>query len=74
MLKNQLQNMKRAPQGRRWDPDVIRACILIRASSPSAFDKLGKSGLILLPSIRTLKAYSPRKDSVKQGLTASNMK
>jgi len=68
MLKNQLQNMERAPQGRRWDPDVIRACILIRASSPSTFDKLGKSGLILLPSNRTLKAYSPRKDSVKQGL------
>ena len=64
MLKNQLQNMKRAPQGRRWDPDVIRACILIRASNPSAFDKLGKSGLILLPSNRTLKAYNPRKDSV----------
>ena len=45
-----------------------------RASSPSTFDKLGKSGLILLPSNRTLKSYNPRKDSVKQGLSASNMK
>ena len=42
----------------RWDPLMIRWCLYLRHLSSSAYELLNESGVILLPSQRTLRDYT----------------
>ena len=44
--------------GMRWDPLMIRWCLYLRHLSGSAYEVLRKSGVIFLPSQRTLRDYT----------------
>ena len=43
--------------GRRYHPHVIRFCLSIHAKSPAAYRELRDSGVLVLPSERTLRDY-----------------
>ena len=43
--------------GRRYHPHVIRFCLSIHAKSPAAYRELRDSGVLVLPSKRTLRDY-----------------
>ena len=43
--------------GRRYHPRVIRFCLSIHAKSPAAYRELRDSGILVLPSERTLRDY-----------------
>ncbi|XP_014673389.1 PREDICTED: uncharacterized protein LOC106813695 isoform X2 [Priapulus caudatus] len=63
-LLNQEQNLGRAPRGRRWNPEVVKACLTLWASNPRTYKKLSSLGmLVTLPSGRLLRYY---KNSVHQ--------
>ena len=42
----------------RWDPLIIRWCLYLRHLSGTAYEMLRESGLITLPSQRTLRDYT----------------
>ena len=42
----------------RWDPLMIRWCLYLRHVSGSGYDMLRESGVIRLPSQRTLRDYT----------------
>ena len=42
----------------RWHPLVIRWCLSIKLRSPSTYEAMCKSGLLKLPSQRTLRDYT----------------
>ena len=42
----------------RWDPLMIRWCLYMRHLSGSAYELLCQSGVIVLPSQRTLRDYT----------------
>ena len=42
----------------RWDPLMIRWCLYLRHLSSSSYDMLRESGVIKLPSQRTLRDYT----------------
>ena len=50
-IKNNLKQMK-------WHPLMIRWCLSIRLISSSAYEALHNSGLLRLPSQRTLRDYT----------------
>ncbi|XP_014664264.1 PREDICTED: uncharacterized protein LOC106806734 isoform X2 [Priapulus caudatus] len=63
-LLNQEQIRGRAPRGRRWNPEVVKACLTLWASNPRTYKKLSSLGiLVTLPSGRLLRYY---KNSVHQ--------
>ena len=43
--------------GRRYHPQLIRFCLSIHAKSPAAYKELRESGVLVLPSERTLRDY-----------------
>ena len=43
--------------GRRYHPHVIRFCLSLHAKSPAAYKELRDSGVLVLPSQRTLRDY-----------------
>ena len=43
--------------GRRYHPHVIRFCLSLHAKSPAAYKELKDSGILVLPSQRTLRDY-----------------
>ena len=43
--------------GRRYHPHVIRFCLSVHAKSPAAYRELRDSGILVLPSERTLRDY-----------------
>lgn len=59
LLESQLINWNNAidARQRRWDPKVIRVCLGILIKSPAAYKCLQESGLLVLPSRRTLQYY-----------------
>ena len=57
------ENQKRASSARdaramRWDPLMIRWCLYLRHLSGSAYEMLRDSGVVKLPSQRTLRDYT----------------
>ena len=48
--------------GARYHPMIIRYCLAIHAKSPAAYNELRNSGILVLPSQRTLRDY---KNAVK---------
>ena len=54
----QLQAAKRDPRGMRWHPLMIRWCIYLCHKSSGAYDLLRSSGIVSLPSTRTLRDYT----------------
>lgn len=43
--------------GRRYHPQIIRFCLSLHAKSPAAYKELRDSGILVLPSQRTLRDY-----------------
>lgn len=43
--------------GRRYHPHIIRFCLSLHAKSPAAYKELKDSGVLVLPSQRTLRDY-----------------
>ena len=43
--------------GRRYHPHIIRFCLSLHAKSPAAYKELQESGILVLPSQRTLRDY-----------------
>ncbi len=43
--------------GRRYHPHIIRFCLSVHAKSPAAYRELRDSGILVLPSERTLRDY-----------------
>ncbi|XP_078495130.1 uncharacterized protein LOC108950140 isoform X2 [Ciona intestinalis] len=56
-FSNQCQNAKTSPKQRRYHPDVIRWAIELYARSPAAYNQLKTSGVLTLPSSKTLQQY-----------------
>ena len=56
------QERKKLAQGNslaiRYHPMIIRFCISLASRSPSAYDELRDTGLLTLPSRRTLRDYT----------------
>ena len=46
-----------SPTGVRYHPMIIRYCLSLAAKSPSCYEELRKSKILVLPSQRTLKDY-----------------
>ncbi|EFX64126.1 hypothetical protein DAPPUDRAFT_118526 [Daphnia pulex] len=56
-MMDQMKNKtKKSKNGYRWDQEVIRQCML-HARSPGAYEYLRKSGMVILPSPKTLRSY-----------------
>ena len=43
--------------GRRYHPQIIRFCLSLHAKSPAAYKEQRESGVLVLPSERTLRDY-----------------
>ena len=56
--QQQKESLENSKSGHRWHPSMVRFCIGLHAKSPGAYDLLRRSGLIQLPSSRTLRDYS----------------
>ena len=54
----QLQAASRDPRGMRWHLLMIRRCIYLPHKSSGAYDLLRRSGIVSLPSTRTLQDYT----------------
>ena len=54
----QLQATSRDPRGMRWHPLMIRWCIYLSHKSSGAYNLLRRSGIVSLPSTRTLRNYT----------------
>lgn len=74
LIKSQLQNSRpdTDPRQRRWSSELISICSSLYVRSPAAFEDLGKSALLILPSARLLQLY---KNCIKQkpGLNGDNI-
>ncbi|KAJ8044896.1 ATP-dependent DNA helicase PIF1 [Holothuria leucospilota] len=58
LLKAQQDALKaKGPTGRRWNKDVISTCLSLWLRSPRAYEDLGQSGMLVLPSGRHLMRY-----------------
>ena len=55
--KEQKKYLPINPKARKYHPMVIRFCLPLAAKSPSAYDKLKKSNILILPSRETLTDY-----------------
>ncbi|KZS20310.1 Uncharacterized protein APZ42_013039, partial [Daphnia magna] len=57
-MMDQMKNKtKKSKNGYRWHQEVIRQCIILQARSPGAYECLRKSGMVILPSPKTLRSY-----------------
>ncbi|XP_078493864.1 uncharacterized protein LOC144749304 [Ciona intestinalis] len=55
--KEQIKLNEVSKQGRRFHPDIIKFCILLHSKGPKSYKQLQQSGLLKLPSERTLQRY-----------------
>ena len=46
------------PRAIKYHPMIIRFCISLASKSPSAYEELRSSGILTLPSRRTLRDYT----------------
>ncbi|XP_076820282.1 uncharacterized protein LOC143465717 isoform X3 [Clavelina lepadiformis] len=53
--QQKLNSMKR--NGERYHPELIKFCLSLAAKSKSAYEELRQSGILRLPSSRTLNDY-----------------
>ena len=51
-------------EGRRWHPLIIKWCLYLRLISSRVYDVLRNSGVVTLPSQRTLRDYTHFVESV----------
>lgn len=56
-FENQHNNANRTINGHRYHPDVIRWAIELYARSPAAYRHLSTTGVLVLPSAKTLRHY-----------------
>ena len=56
--QQQQANAARSANGRRWHPLMIKWCLYLRHISSSGYEVLRNSGVISLPSQRTLRDYT----------------
>lgn len=56
--QQQFEAAQKSPKGMRWHPLMIRWCIYLRHKSSGAYDLLRESGVVSLPSQRTLRDYT----------------
>ncbi|KAE8742013.1 hypothetical protein FOCC_FOCC012454, partial [Frankliniella occidentalis] len=64
-IKASLKNKKKC--GMRWHPTMIRLALAVHVTSPAAYDLIRDTGMIKLPSSRTLYDYSHVKP-VEEGI------
>ena len=55
--KEQKKYLSINPKARKYHPMIIRFCLLLAAKSPSAYDELRNSNILILPSRVTLRDY-----------------
>ena len=55
--EQQKKAFSRSASGARYHPMIIRYCLAIYAKSPAAYNELRNSGILILPSQRTLRDY-----------------
>ena len=55
--EEQKKLFNRSSSGVRYHPTIIRFCLSLAAKSPSCYEELRNSGVLVLPSQRTLKDY-----------------
>jgi len=60
------------PCGRRWHPTILRFALLLKSTSTAAYRAVADSGLITLPSERTLFEYSHASEA-KEGVTKEKL-
>lgn len=73
LMENQLRNsQEKDVHQRRWDPEIISVALGLYLKSPSAYEMLKKTNMLVLPSKRLLQYY---KNSVKQpvGISDDNL-
>ena len=56
--KQQHEAATKDPRGMRWHPLMIRFCLYIQYQSSGAYETLRQSGILKLPSQRTLRDYT----------------
>ena len=56
--QQQVTNISRNPNGKRWSPEMIRLALLVHSQSPQAYRTLRSTGLLQLPGETTLRDYS----------------
>ena len=57
-------NAANKAQGRRWHPLMVKWCLYLRHVSSRAYEVLRNSGVVTLPSQRTLRDYTHFVESV----------
>jgi hypothetical protein len=58
-MNDQIQNHpKKNKNGFRWNQEVIKNCIILHARGPGSYEYIRKSGMVLLPSPKTLRRYT----------------
>ena len=62
-LLSQKTALERNPKGRRWNHDIIRACLSLYCASPRGYNNFKNSGFLILPSQKLLQIY---KNNVRQ--------
>jgi hypothetical protein len=72
MIETQLRNSTTAPQGMRWDDDIMNVCMQVWTTSPQAYEHLRQAQSFVLPTPRTLSSH---KNEVKQipGINATSL-
>ena len=50
--------MSKDPRQRRWHPLIIKWCLNLRMMSSAAYENLRTTGMLVLPSQRTLRDYA----------------
>ena len=66
-LQQQIKASQKESKGMRWHPTMIRLALSLHIQSPSAYDMLRDTGMVKLPSCRTLFNYSHVKPA-KEGI------
>ena len=56
--QEQKKNLSRSSKGNRWHPYVIRIALMLHSQSSSAYRSLRNTGVLQLPSEKTLRDYS----------------
>lgn len=73
LLENQIRNSKDMDaRQRKWNPEVISVALGLYLKSPTAYEQLKNTNMLILPSKRLLQYY---KNSVKQsvGISVDNL-
>ena len=56
--KQQQESLGRDKRGIRWHPSLIKLCIGLHAKPPACYKALSDSGVLILPSSKTLRHYT----------------